>query len=243
MRGTSRFRQMLVVILISLFMIINIPLSTTREPRVEEQASETRTTSDLIHVSGTMGNNGWYISNIQITIHPPQGAGPVFYKFDNGEWSEYSYPIIVDTDGVHTFYVFYMIDGNQSEIFSVGFKIDQTPPFLHATFDKEGHRVIVTVDTFDNMSGVVVVEFYLDGSLLINVTAAPYVFEFSISLFGEHTVSVIVYDAAGNSAEASHTFPYDQSYFPRSLLQYFIRGFQNLILLYQLLIEMNDVSR
>ncbi len=242
MRGTSRFRQMLVVILISLFIIITTPLSTAREPGVEEKAVDTRTASDLFHISGAMGLNGWYIGPIMISIHPPE-PGPVMYRINNGGWTEYTTPLIIDSDGVYTLYCYYIIDGIQSEIFSISFKIDQTPPFVNISFHREGCRVSVSVGALDNMSGVVLVEFYEDGALIGNATAEPYVFEFSISLFGEHTVGVIVYDAAGNSAEASHTFPYDLSYFPQSLLQHLMRGLHNLILLYQLLIGMNDVSR
>ncbi len=211
MRGRSRFRPMLVVTLISLFMIITIPLSMARESGVEEKAVDTRTTSDLFHIMGPMGQNGWYIGTVSITIHPPE-LGPVYYRIDNGDWTQYSTPIIIDSDGVHTLYCYYIIDGNQSEIFSISFKIDKTPPFVNISFHREGCRILISVNGLDNTSGVVSVEFYQDGALIGNVTVPPFEFELSIGLFGEHTVGVIVYDAAGNSAEASHTFPYDYLY-------------------------------
>ncbi|HIG99759.1 MAG TPA: hypothetical protein HA258_04170 [Thermoplasmata archaeon] len=229
MEKYSQCMQMLIITSISLFLIINIMPITNGLPVAEKKTVETRNSSDLIHVSGTMGQNGWYISNVQITIHPPQGAGPVFYSFDNMTWSEYVTPIIVNSDGFMTVYCFYMEDGNQSEIYRASFKIDKTPPFVTITFHRDGCRVLVSVDAIDNMSGVVSVEFYSDGALIGTLTVEPYDFEFYVGLFGEHTMSVIVYDAAGNSVDAFHTFPYELGHKQNNLHQQMFRLFQNLI--------------
>ena len=242
MKGYSLMRQMSAGAVMCLFLISLVLPGTTGQPILKEKKFGGKGCSDLFDISGMMGKNGWYISNVQITIHPPDGAWHIYYSFDNDTWTEYTTPLIVDSDGLYTLYCFYRIDGNQSEVFSVNFKIAKTPPFVNISFHREGCRILVSVCALDNMSGVVLVEFYLDDALIGNITAAPYVFELSIGLFGEHSVGVIVYDAAGNSAGASHIFPYDLSYFQQSLLQHLMRGLQNLISLYQSLIEMNGVS-
>lgn len=221
---------MLIVTFISLFLLTNI-MPMTNSLRVSEiKTVETKSSSDLIHVSGTMGQNDWYVSNVQITIHPPQGAGPVFYSFDNMTWQDYmGLPILIDSDGGYTIYCFYMMDGNQSEVYSVTFKIDQTPPYVNITFHEKGCKILVSVNAFDNMSGVVLIEFYSDYSLIGSVTAEPYEFLLHIGLFGEHTVEVIVYDGAGNSVSASHTFPYGLGRSQNILHQQTFHLFQNLI--------------
>jgi hypothetical protein len=160
--------------------------------------------SDGIEISGTMGENGWYISNVQITLEFP--SYQIFWKIDDQcDWIQYlGMPIIFPEEGPHTIYCFYIDDeGNFSETFSASFKIDKTPPTVTLETHRIGlFKIGVTVYAYDNMSGVGVIEFYLDDMYIGTITTPPYEFVIYTRL-GKHTVDVIVYDCAGNSEESS----------------------------------------
>ncbi len=159
-------------------------------------------------VSGTMGQNDWYVSNVQVTLTAvdfkwPLGVNHTYYKIDTGAWNEYTVPIVVDTDGQHTVY-FYSDDKaippNVEEEQSVSFKIDKTAPVINSytataqNFMKT--KWLLVADATDPMSGIVLVEFYTDDALAGSVTTTPYEF----TVHGKiHTTQCIVYDAAGNS--------------------------------------------
>ena len=82
---------------------------------------------------------------------------------------------------------------------------DVTDPTVSVSAPSEGatvsSSVVVTVTAADNV-GVVRVEFFLDGLSVGNDTAAP--FELTLPPaglgVGNHTIQVVAYDAAGNSA-------------------------------------------
>jgi hypothetical protein len=60
----------------------------------------------------------------------------------------------------------------------------------------------IEVDTSDLESGVNRVEFYIDDELLSNDTTPPYSWTWEERAFFRHTIGVIAYDNANNSAKA-----------------------------------------
>lgn len=219
---------------ILVFLLGNIIPTTLGLSLIAEQPLQTKSDfDDLIHISGSMGSNDWFISAVLITIHPPQGSGPVFYQLNDQGWSLYETPIIVDSDGFFIIYCYYFDEwGTQSPVYNASFKIDKTPPDINVTVHRHIRTVLVKVDAVDNMSGIDFVEFYCDDRLLGEVIGPPFEYLFEVSLFREHTVSVIVYDFAGNSDDESHTFPYDLRYVQGNLFQRIFRFLQHLFLMY-----------
>ena len=155
-----------------------------------------------------MGQNNWYVSNVQVTLTAvdfkwPLGVNHTYYKIDTGAWNEYTVPIVVDTDGAHKVY-FYSDDKaippNVEEEQNVSFKIDKTAPVINSytataqNFMKT--KWLLVADATDPMSGIVLVEFYTDDALAGSVTTTPYEFTVDAKI---HTTQCIVYDAAGNS--------------------------------------------
>ena len=111
-------------------------------------------------VTGTMGHNGWYISCVTVTLYAedlkwPNGVNHTYYKIDNGNWNEYTLPIIVCEDGEHTVY-FYSDDRamppNIEEEKNVTFKIDQTPPSISMSVEKVGFRQYEFTATVSDMT-------------------------------------------------------------------------------------------
>jgi hypothetical protein len=168
-------------------------------------------------VSGTMGQNYWYVSCVTVTIQAidgkwPSGVNCTYYKIDDGDWGEYTVPIVVCSDGAHTVY-FYSDDhaGNVEAIQSVSFKIDQTVPSITMSVEKVGFRqwkFIAAVT--DETSGTYLVLCFIDDQLLGNITT-PGPYEWTWNGKGNHTVAGIAYDYAGNSAENTVTFSLDLS--------------------------------
>jgi len=164
-------------------------------------------------VSGTMGQNGWYVSNVQVTLTAqdfkwPHDVDYTMYKVDNGAWTIYTTPIVVSTDGSHKVY-FYSVDTavppNTEDEQNVSFKMDKTAPVINAfTATPENAmktKWLLEADATDPTSGIVLVEFYADDALVGSVTQTPYTFEVTYTIAGKpHTAQCIVYDAAGNSA-------------------------------------------
>ncbi|DAC71962.1 MAG TPA: hypothetical protein DSN98_07595, partial [Thermoplasmata archaeon] len=164
-------------------------------------------------LSGTMGLNNWYASNVTITLYAyddyyppkwPSGVNHTYYKIDDADWNEYFAPFDVNEDGMHIVY-FYSVDRdippNVEEEKYVEFNIDQTPPSISVSTEKIGFRLWkFTADASDETSGVVLVQFYIDNMLLGNTTD-PGFYEWYWEGKGNHIVKGIAYDRAGNTAE------------------------------------------
>jgi len=160
-------------------------------------------------VYGTMGENEWYISPVDIMLFASDelsGVAESWYKLD-GDWTEYTGSFTVTDDGEYTL-GYYSVDnaGNEEAVNEISFKIDQTAPTINLTVENIGLiKWLLTATVSDETSGVAKVEFYLDGELLGEVTDAPYEWECS----ERGTAHAIVYDNAGNDAifrTASHGF-------------------------------------
>ncbi len=155
-----------------------------------------------------MGENGWYISPITLTCtYDHDWWAHIYYDIGNGT-TEYTGPFNITKQGLVTL-TYYAVDyeGNSSEpgIFPT-FKIDYTPPYIDLSVEKTGfNKWLISAIVEDATSGVVNVEFYLDGQFLGNVPAEP--FEYVWTGSGNHTVCAIAYDAAGNNASSSKNTP------------------------------------
>src|SRR5204862_48767 len=54
---------------------------------------------------GTAGSSGWYTSAVNVTLLLMNGTSPpdsIWYRLDNGTWTQYAQSFVVVGDGVHT---------------------------------------------------------------------------------------------------------------------------------------------
>ena len=161
---------------------------------------------------GDVGDNGWYTSNVVVTLTAEDDSAGVdytMYKLDDDDWQKYYTSILVIEDGEHNI-TYYSVDkvGNREDNKSVTFKIDQTVPTIDLTAEKTGLiKWLLTAMVSDETSGVAKVEFYLAGEYLGEVTEEPYEWECS----GKGPAQAIVYDNAGNDAVSEEVDVVSQS--------------------------------
>jgi hypothetical protein len=129
-------------------------------------------------ISGPMGNNGWYVGPVIITLDC--GTNRTFYKLHAADpWTEYTGPITVSGDGFYELWWYYVDPGGTHIFGPFPFKIDMTPPTITLTVTGKDHQWAFNVNCSDATSGVCRVEFYVDNASVGNVTApGPYFFTY-----------------------------------------------------------------
>uniref|UniRef100_UPI004057C0A7 choice-of-anchor L domain-containing protein n=1 Tax=Candidatus Electronema sp. TaxID=2698783 RepID=UPI004057C0A7 len=88
--------------------------------------------------SGTAGSNGWYTSDVQVSLSAedfPAGCGngvkQIEYSFDGSSWTAYSGPITISSEGLTTVYYRSVDNDNNIETTKTQvFRIDKTPPTI-----------------------------------------------------------------------------------------------------------------
>lgn len=156
-------------------------------------------------MSGTTGENGWYISPITFSVStsdpaPGSGIETLTYSLDGGAWTPYTATITV-SDGAHTI-TFRAQDlaGHISET-SASVQVDTLPPQLDATLSGEQAngwyltQVTFTASASDSGSGMGRIEYAIDGG-----NWQPYHAPVTIG-DGEHSLRLRALDAAGNVTE------------------------------------------
>jgi len=125
-------------------------------------------------LSGTLGNNGWYMSNVTVFLSASDGSSGVasiWYRVDTGPWLAYSGGFILD-DGQHALQ-YYAIDvaGLIEPVHSAGIWVDATPPTVAVVLSGTGGSngwyisdVSATLSASDAGSGVAGIWFRTDGS-------------------------------------------------------------------------------
>ena len=92
------------------------------------------TTFTVALTSGKMGDNGWYIGNVSVTLaaNDENNVAYINYRINNGEWQHYTNPINITSDGIWHIY-FYSVDeyGNMERVKNATIKIDKTAPELY----------------------------------------------------------------------------------------------------------------
>ena len=156
-------------------------------------------------LSGAAGQNGWYVSDVQVTLTPSDGAGSgvarTEYSLDNGAtWTPSAGTIVLAAEGISRLQ-FRSIDnaGLMEAAKTVDIRIDKTAPLTTAALagtagDNGWYRssVQVTLSATDAASGVARTEFSLD-----NAAWAAYTGPMTVSAAGIHTLQYRSTDAAG----------------------------------------------
>ncbi|MCG2825916.1 MAG: Ig-like domain repeat protein, partial [Thermoplasmatales archaeon] len=115
-------------------------------------------------ITGTTGENNWYISDVTVnlnSIDATSGVNYTEYKLDGSGWQTYTGNFTVNSDGEHVVN-YRSVDnaGNVETYKTVSFKIDQTPPIAESILINNDDdytnttTVQLSLNAFDNTSGV-----------------------------------------------------------------------------------------
>ena len=119
------------------------------------------------------GKNGWYVSNVEVELSATDnisGVKTTYYRIDGNNWSVYTEPFILTSEGEHLL-EYYSIDvsGNAEMVKGVEIKIDKTPPHtifnISAQAENGWYNEIVEVILIpgDSISGVDKTFYRIDG--------------------------------------------------------------------------------
>jgi hypothetical protein len=163
----------------------------------KEQSVMSKSSFDGIILNGTMGENGWYVNPVWVTLDFPGNHS--FYQIDQGGWNEFTTPFVVTSDGLHNVSAYYIDnEGHQSDTYYATFKIDQTSPdFIDFTSEEIGHdKYRIQVNASDDVSGMNRVDLYINRYLMCTDYEAPYEWIYQGPPID---LDCIAYDNAGNS--------------------------------------------
>jgi hypothetical protein len=166
---------------------------------------------ELCHpvLNGTLGDNGWYVSNVTVSfVYDPEKVAAVYYILDGAEPTMYTELFEVCEDKEH-YICWYYIDyyGNYSGAECINFKIDQTPPELNLTwheFEKEDDYdrfIKFIIPCNDKTSSIDRVEFGIEFETQYMDYEFPYewIIEW-VPILGNPALTFTAFDKAGNSA-------------------------------------------
>jgi len=164
---------------------------------------DTAAPTTAMSLSGTSGANGWYISNVTVSLTATDamsGVAVLTYRIDNGSWLAYSGSILLG-EGRHLLeYGSSDVAGNVEIIHSRNIAVDLSPPVssvvLSGTQGANGwylSDVTVTLTATDSVSGVASISYRLDGGGWNSYTGP-----FSIAQGGTHVLEFVSVDMAGN---------------------------------------------
>ena len=164
-------------------------------------------------LSGTSGDNGWYRSNVQVTLSASDNSGGsgvklTQYKVDSGDWQTYSGPFTVSGDGVHAVWCRSQDNAGNWEVeHSITVKIDGTTPSGSLSLDggatsTPGVLVRVDAPASDTTSGLWRVRFRDAGGAWEDWQPYRSVIHWKLpSVTGQtHGVEVQFKDYAGNES-------------------------------------------
>ncbi len=224
--------------------------------RVTDSAGNQNATSNAFQVDqtlpissfsqiGTVGDAGWYISAVSITINnsdPTSGVASVAYRLDGGAWTAGSSLTI--SDGVHTIDSRVIDNPGNQKTDTVTVQVDTTPPTapigITATLGKAGwyvSDVILTTIPGDITSGVRMTEYRVDGGTWQPGASTTTTGD------GSHVVDYRVTDRAGLQTTTTQSFKIDQTK-PASLFNSPVEGSSSEVIrgFYTLLGHSNDLT-
>jgi hypothetical protein len=148
--------------------------------------------------NGTTGQNGWYISCVNVSLVINGDVDEVFYMVDSGSWTQYTSTFELCQSGLHTLYWYWTFQGEESETLSIALLIDRDIPQLQLSQDRIAiNKILISVEASDGTSGIDRVEFAVDGDLRYVVYTEPY--DYVLVGFGTHQIKTTAFDTAGNS--------------------------------------------
>jgi len=188
--------------------IENFPFDFTGNAIIEAECTPTTN----IELSGSFGNNNWYVSNVQVTLTPfdneGSGIAKTEYSLDGISWIQYSNLFTVSNEG--TTIIFYKSTDNAGNVETTKtqeIKIDKTIPSITISSPEakdylQSGSLTLNFGATDTISGIDSITSSLD-SLTVNNGG---VIDLSTLTMGQHTLTVNAIDKAGNTATKSVIF-------------------------------------
>jgi peptidoglycan/xylan/chitin deacetylase (PgdA/CDA1 family) len=175
--------------------------------------------STQITCGGNLCSASWYNSPVTVALSasPGTGGSPVtatYYTTDGSTPTTasptYTGPFQLSSTATVKFF---SVDqaGDAESVKSQNLQIDVVAPTVAMTQPvdgssfKRGAKINIAASASDGGSGVVKVDFYIDGSKVTTDTSAPYQYTWNSAKTksGSHTIKAVASDGAGNSATSS----------------------------------------
>ncbi|MGA1872909.1 MAG: OmpL47-type beta-barrel domain-containing protein, partial [Thermoplasmatota archaeon] len=159
-------------------------------------------------VRGMEGDNGYYLSPVEIELVPREGHSGLagcYYRVVGGSWGDYISPILISKDG--RFIIEYYsedLSGHTEQVHNELIQVDTTPPETELLITSEEIRnnrhlskITVNLHPADATSGTSSTYWSMDGGD-VQRYRGPFVFERT----GTHSIRYWSRDNAGNVEEA-----------------------------------------
>lgn len=167
-------------------------LSGNHVPANTSWAFTTEAFNTSCYADGELGDNCWYISALNVTLetNAPGAVNWTVYRLNGGNWTNYSSPIGVDSEGSNLVeYHSQTLTGYEDQVKNATFMIDLNAPNSSANVSDSK----VTITSSDNLSGVNWTKCRVDGGAWQMYSDAFY-----INSSGNHKVEYYSIDMAGN---------------------------------------------
>ena len=182
------------------------------EPKIGEIVTlDTISPTASSSLSGSLGENDWYVSDAALTLSAQDneggsGVAKIGYSLDDGAtWSTYASPISFEQEGIFNIQ-YYSIDnqGNREETKTIIVKIDKTAPEAKINFNKETQKLDVI--GFDNLSlNVSQAVTEKEEKIIVETKEKHRIFPWLFNFFRKEEkktiVTAILTDEAGHQAE------------------------------------------
>ncbi len=188
----------------------NVQLNT---PVIASTTVDTIPPASGIYISGTIGNNGWFISPVKITLRAfdtTSGVKATYYEINNSGYTLYNSPITIEENGVYRIH-FYSVDtaGNAEQPKQVIIKIDRTSPSLSIVTPtpREVLSGTVALKLRASDTNILGVYYRIDYGPWINTYNSGNIWNANIDTVkysdGFHKITVLAIDDAGNKKFAN----------------------------------------
>ena len=188
----------------------NVEEAKSQVVAVELPPADTTPPSTSIACNGSSCSTGWYRTSVTITLSATDDAsGVAFIRYTlDGSDPTGSSPVYTASFAVtQTTTIKYRAWDNAGNVESTKaqlVRVDTVAPTVQITSPVDGATVSgnvkITASAADAGSGVGIVSFYVDGTLIGTKTGAPYVAPWNTKKVskGLHTLTAVAQDAAGN---------------------------------------------
>ncbi|VVB95772.1 3',5'-cyclic adenosine monophosphate phosphodiesterase CpdA [uncultured archaeon] len=164
-----------------------------------------------IALSGILGSNDWYISNVQINLSADDyelgtGLAATEFSFDNINWSTYTVPFNISNEGITA--IFYRSTDNAGNIESTkhkSIKIDKTPPNISISGVADGSYYN------SNVTPVITITDTNLNNQTVALNNAPFTSGNIVSAEGNYTLVASADDSAGNTTTKIVNFAIDKT--------------------------------
>lgn len=154
-------------------------------------------------ISGTLSENGWYTSNVQVAVSesdPAPSSGTQFFQtsLDGVNWTDYTAPLDF-VEGTYVLQMRVVDNADNQDVDGVALNVDTTAPNIQGSITGDfgennfyNTAIEASVSVSDGTSGIAQTEYSLDGSAWLSYVAPLTIDD------GFHKLQFRTKDVAGN---------------------------------------------